>query len=546
MADTITDNRTLLSANNAGDTAPDDLAGSADTASDTSTFINGTSSRPFKVSQAVDGRLYDAGTAQNWANNTFYLWYLSTSVADTFANGGVRIRFCGATVTDYFEKHVDGGNSKGWSMAVVDIEQARADAVGAVDGGTGGTAPATTAIRYVGVVFDIPGMISGNTDNCFVNGFWRLPSATAGIIVQGRNGGSTDWDWDDIATTGDINDTTKAWGTISKEDGIFTINTPIQFGFNDTSTHGFTDTNQVIAWQDNLVDADFYGFTILGNSGGTTNWTAGIKTGSGDSATGAQGWVITAASTGQRWFFDANDANVDAIGIFGCSLIHSAGLSFDSSLVEVRNNLINDGTSALLSNCVFQKNTIINANTADDESWATTDDLGDLKLNVFEFSDGHAIEILSGGSATQSSSNSFIGYGAIASTDAALFNDFGTDLTISITSPGTVAQHTYINGTSATTTLSQDVQTTLTGLRDNTEIRIMAAGTDTELDGIEAATTGSTDDRSFAFTLSASTSIDIFMVNVIYENIELYAYEVTASDTALPQVQRFDRVYLNP
>ena len=43
MADTITDNRTLLSANNAADASPVDLAGTADTGSDTSTFINGTS-----------------------------------------------------------------------------------------------------------------------------------------------------------------------------------------------------------------------------------------------------------------------------------------------------------------------------------------------------------------------------------------------------------------------------------------------------------------------------------------------------------------------
>ena len=479
MANTITDNRTLLSANNAADPAPDDLAGAPDTGSDTETFINGTSSRPFKVSATVGGRLYDAGSAQDWTGNTFYLWLKCTSITNTLANGGVRIRFCGATVTDYFEKYVYGGgigSIAGWEMAVVDITKARADAVGGTLGGIGGTAPAVNAIRYVGVVFDVPGMISGNTDNCFINGFWRLPASTPGIIVQGRNAGTTDWNFNDINTAGDVTDPTKAWGTTLRRNGIITFNTPIQIGFNDTSTHGFTALNRTVSWQNNLVPDVFYGITLVGNVGGTTNFTLGVKTGTGDTATGAQGGTITASENGVRWFFTASDANLNSVNIYGASFQHSGNLNLNNSVIEVITTLLIDCTYALTNNAVFNRNSIIDPNTADGVAFIQTNTIGNIKYCTFNFSDGHAIEDTNtSGTPNNLLGNIFAGaYGGTpgsnlvassGSTDAMIYNNGGVAKTYNILNGGTVPS--IRNGVSATTTVAVSVPVEVTVVDEN-------------------------------------------------------------------------------
>lgn len=62
---------------------------------------------------------------------------------------------------------------------------------------------------------------------------------------------------------------------------------------------------------------------------------------------------------------------------------------------------------------------------------------------------------------------------------------------------------TYRNGTStsATTTVNNNISITLTGMIDNTEVRVYAEDTITELAGIENVVDGSLNDRCFTFAL---------------------------------------------
>jgi hypothetical protein len=433
MANTITDNRTLLIANDTTDAGLVDGAGAASGASDVSNFIEGNGSWGKKVSATVDEMMYDAGSAQDWSNNHFYIWAACSFPIATFATGGLRIRFCGATVTDYFEKNVRGvdtGYSGGFECLVVDIEKARADAIAGTDGAIGGVStPATTAIRYVGVVFDVPGMVSGNFNNCNVDAMWRLPSNTPGILVEGQDQtvSAHDWNMNDIFQAGDPGDTAKAWGTIFFNNGVYTINTPIRFGTNDATTHGFSDTNIVVAWEDNLVADDFYNWDIIGGTG-IQSFELGIKTGTGDDATGAQGLTMVAStdggpsSYGVRYAINANDANLDAANFYGCSFIHGGDFVFDDVATSVISTLFNDCSSALVSNAAdFLRNSIVNANTLDGVAFATTDDLADIVSCTFEFSDGHAIELTGAAGSYTLTDTLFTGYGADATNDAALY-----------------------------------------------------------------------------------------------------------------------------
>lgn len=561
----ITDNRTSLTTNDA--TGLDDLTGSASGATSTEYFVEGTGAQGVKISSSVDGLLYDAGSAQDWSGNVFYIWFncLTAGLLDTLANGGIRVRFCGATVTDWFEVYVEGSDTYtgGFQMLVVDIDEARTQATGAGPGGTNGTTPATTAIRYVGVVFDVTGMVTGNVNNCFVDAMWRLPASTPGILVEGQNTGAVDWTWQDIVDAGDIGDTTKAWGTVERlKNGTISLNTPIRFGANDTVTHGFSDTNETVGFEDALVPDAFYGLDVIGNSGGTTNFALGLKTGTGDDATGAQGGSLQ--SSGPRFYLDVNDANVDSANFYGVSIQGAGAITADDPATSMIGCVFLDCTSALVSNIAdFLRCTVVNANTADGVAFLTTDDLTDVVNSTFEFSDGHAIELTTTLVTPQTSKgNLFVGsFGgtpgsnltpASGSTDAMIYNNAGGAVTINVTSGGDTPS--IRNGASATTTVNNNVQVTLTGLKDNTEIRVLTAGTTTELAGIENATAGSADARTFAFSLQAATSVDIRIIHggtaaadgLFYEIQAIKSYSIPATDTSLPIQQVRDRNYNNP
>ena len=93
MANQITDNRTLV--DNANAVGPyDNLTGAAAGTLDTEIFIQSTGSIGQYITSSLDGILYDAGTAQDWSGNVFYLWINCGIVGllDTKAHGGWTLR----------------------------------------------------------------------------------------------------------------------------------------------------------------------------------------------------------------------------------------------------------------------------------------------------------------------------------------------------------------------------------------------------------------------------------------------------------------------
>lgn len=457
MANEILDNRILLTNNNTTDTSLDDAAGSPVGSSDTENFIQGDGSWGQKVSATIEAMMYDAGTAQDWSNNTFYIWAKCSFPIDTFAAGGMRIRFCGATVSDFFEKHVRGvdtGYSGDFTMVVADIERAREDAVAGIDGATGGTTPATNAIRYVGIVFDVPGMVSGNFNNCNVDAMWRLPNAAPGIKIDGQNGGSTPWTMNDIFNAADPGDVNKAWGTVFFQDGVYKVNTPFLFANNDSVTHSFEDSNIVVAWQDALVANNFYSWDIIGGTG-SQNFQLGVKSGTGNDATGSQGMTMVADSDGARFSISANNASIDFANFYGCQFVHADSLQFNHANTSVISCLFNDVSVANTTGSAdFLRITNVAANTYPDFPLITAD-FDDMVNCVNEFSStrgGHAIELLNTGSYA-SIGNRFSGYGVDESSNAAIVNYSGGSVTINISGGGLASEHTVRNIGLATTSV---------------------------------------------------------------------------------------------
>jgi len=541
VANQITDNRTLVDVADATTNyVPAVAGGGASVAQDTDIKIEGIASIAEQISSSRRGILYNAGGTQDWSNNVFYIWINCGIVGllDLKSNGGFTIRFTGPTVTDFFEFYVGGSDSwpvaveGGWTQFVVDIEASTSN--------TGGTPPATTAIQHVGFTAITATVMTKTVDNTWIDEIRRLPDGNPGIIVEGRNGGSTDWNFDDIVTqlgtsAGTMKDTTG---------GAFALNTPIQFGINDTSTHGFADTNKIILWEDQeFAPTDLYKLSALGNVGGTTNVNLGLKTGTGDDATGAQGGVISAASTGVRWDMDFNDANLDAINFYGVQMVHGGAFVLDDPAVEVISSTYLDCSSALVTNSLQLRNKIIDANTADGVAFMTTDDLGDLRFCEFAFSDGHGVELTTPRVASQTSKgNRFVGYALQAgnANDRALYNNTAGAVDISATVGASVTEHSYRDGTSASTTVTAAITVSMSNFAIGTEIRVYISSSGVEEDGIETTVADPWD-----ASLQAGVNYDIVAILPEYVPIRFESQSFTG-DATFNLNQQVDRNFSNP
>jgi len=557
----IVDNRTVV-----------DLATSAanyvgtSLADDTEIVYQGSNSVAENMTNSTRTILYNATSTQNWSNNTFLILVNCGIVGllNTIAAGGFTVRFTGASTGDFFEVYVGGSDSwptafaGGWVYFVVDIEVASAS-----PSNTGGTAPATTAIQHVGITATTAAM-TRNVDNTWLNGIWRLPSGTPGILVEGQNTGSVDWTFADIESASETN----LWGTFRNADGgAYVSSVPLRIGNStDSVTHGFTDTNQSLLWQTAPFLADgYYGVEVVGSATNTINTTWGVKTGTGTDATGAQGILIQsdAGTSGLRWYLTAN-SNIDSFNAYGCTFVNGETSTLDNDNVEtISSTFLNcneaiqsSGATTALVSSLWQRNSVIDANTLDGVGFLKSEDLDNIKYSSFQFSDGHAIEITATtGDLTNETllENTFTGYSSTTgSTDAAIYNNSGNDVQISSTG-GNLVTTSYRNGTSATTTITASITITLTNMKDNTEVRVYETSTldntppystPTQIAGIENATAGSTDARTFAFSLQAGTGITIrtFNINWIADDIA-----ITPTISQEVQIaQRSDRVFSNP
>jgi hypothetical protein len=127
--------------------------------------------------------------------------------------------------------------------------------------------------------------------------------------------------------------------------------------------------------------------------------------------------------------------------------------------------------------------------------------------------------------------------------DSALwFRDTTGTITVNV-SGGTTPSY---KSDGATISIVANVTLTFTGLKDNTEIQIYSAGTTTNLAGIENATSGSPDNRTFAAAIAGGTSVDYVIHNITYEPIRVEGFSWPTTNQSLPVAQRLDRNYSNP
>ena len=155
---------------------------------------------------------------------------------------------------------------------------------------------------------------------------------------------------------------------------------------------------------------------------------------------------------------------------------------------------------------------------------------------------GHAIEIDTAGTYTFTDNTFGTGFSGTGNDAAIWFNPTGgTGNLVLNASGGNITAGNIRNSSSGSVTVNNNVNVTLTGLVNPTEVRVYTTGTTTELTGQEDVTTG-----SYIISLSAGTIVDIRIYSVSYLPADVLNYTIPASNTSLPIQQIFDRNYSNP
>lgn len=275
-------------------------------------------------SGAIEGRLasgtgdatYNHGTT-DFTDAHLFCWFRPSSPVDTFVNAGVTMRISGTAsgATNYGQWVVGGSDvgiigSGGWINYLIDILQPF-DSIN-------GTPPAITAPVDSGIggkFLSGPGMAQVVID--------RLQYGNV-AIVRGGTGGSPGL-WAEAATADLAN------GHIKEIAGAIFINCRVRFGdsVGVTATE-FDDKDGVVLFETNMIIAgDLCGFEFAGNATGMNNAIFGVASGTGVDKIGGSGGVWKAA--GDRPFrVEAKDSNMDAVGIFGVSMLGPAALWDDN------------------------------------------------------------------------------------------------------------------------------------------------------------------------------------------------------------------------
>lgn len=377
--------------------------------------------------------MWDNNGTLNLANNVVYVWLNCGVVGllDSLANGGMRIRVAGASTADFKEWNVGGNDfwpdatKGGWVQFVVDLEST-ADAAG----GAWSTTQANTAIQHIGYSAITTAMtIVG--DNMWIDSIWTLADGTAGILIEGQESGTTPWTWADLPIELGIGSGAARDGPA----GTIIINTSVDWFVDDGTDHVFTSTNDIVLLDSQAtMPADQYNFTVVGAVTGSSDFTLGIKTGTGDDATGAQGTIFVNTDNNLRYTWDTDGADIDSANFYGCTFLGSGTFNVGSTANEWISDTFLDCTKAIVTNALILRCSVINSNVVVDagDGFMETDDLTDIRFTSFEatIGDGHAIELVTPLDATQTSKgNLFAGFeGNPATFDTDTGVDGGTEV----------------------------------------------------------------------------------------------------------------------
>jgi hypothetical protein len=221
-----------------------------------------------------------------------------------------------------------------------------------------------------------------------------------------------------------------------------------------------------------------------------------------------------------------------------------AGSTVVRGTITLQNSVTLNNMSFISCPTFYQNNAIISQSSFNDTT-VIANNISNISDSTFTMgtTNSHAIEARTTGTFNLTDVI-FVGYagsdGSVG--NESFYNNSGGAITLNVTGGTTPSVR---NGASASTTVVATVSITLTGMKDDSEVRIYSAGTTTEIDGIENATDGTTDNRSFTFSVTPGEDIDIRVFNLNWISDDITTFTVPSNNAEIPIAQRIDRVYAN-
>ena len=501
-------------------TEPTGFADGAITLPETDYFIQNTgclSKNMGAGASAASGAIYNAGaglTIPSGSAVIMWLYFGAPNALATQANGGLRV-FVGSGTAAFKQWYVRGSNTYtygGWLCIPVDPNTTQ-DA-------TSGSPTAT--LQYFGAAAVLSGAGAVSKGNPFGIDVVRYGRCEARV-----NGGDLANGYATFAGLATENDTiANRWGLFQAVDGGYLFQGMLVLGY--TSAVDFRDSNRNIQIANTEKVASTFNRIEIRNASSRVDWT------------NINFQALGTVSKGTFEVIDNADLNIDA-----CTFADMNTFTFLSNSSVLKSTFRR--TALITPNgCAFEDN-LIDRNTGSIAVTSTGANLSNMKRCTF-ISDGtgHGLEITGSAGTFSLIGHIFTGYAASngsTGNEAIYVNIASGTVTLNVSSGGSTPT---IRTAGATVVVNNNINVTLTGLKDNTEVRVYTNDTTTELAGTEDATSGTTNNRSFSFSLTAGTVVDIRIYAVGYVPADLLNYTIPNADTSVPIQQVADRWYTNP
>lgn len=273
----------------------------------TEVFVQGTGALSAKVSKTTFTSVFSLSAAIDLTNKIIYVWAMSSTVMDTIANGGFRIRVEDG-LGNWGEWYLAGRDtwSGGWTPWAVHTNTTFSN--------NSATLPTINAITKVGIVFKCTG--SATAPGCF----WDAMRYGTFIGVKAGTEASP-------ATSQDIIDAenliANKYGVLRVYAGVVLVQGKLKFGSTTLgeNTYFKDTTSRTIIFPKAKVPSTFFEIILQGNATGTTEVYLGDKVG----GAGVAGPIFRCEDPAIPYKVTATDTNVTKFGFWGCAF-YNAGI----------------------------------------------------------------------------------------------------------------------------------------------------------------------------------------------------------------------------
>lgn len=440
------------------------------------------------------------------ADGAIYMWtnFLAPNAIDVQANGGMQL-LVGNTLANYKRFYIYGDDVipyGGWQVNAINPE----NTASATQGTPSGT------WQYFGIAVAVQAAVARGYPLA-----WDAVRAGRGSIIATNGDLANGYaNFSDIATKNDLNITNdeNRWGIFSFGNGTYTQQGRLALG-QAGSPVDFRDSNRAIFIKNTeFVTSNFNQIEIL-NAASNISWV---------------GISITALGTVSKGSVIVTDNAL--VSIDACTFTDMGIFTFLSNSTVIsstfrRCELINQGSSLFIGNLIDDCPVPIAL---------TTINLNNIQNCTFISSGtGHAIEITVPGSYTFSG-NIFTNYGITGTANAAIYNNSGGSVTITISGG---SSPTYRNGVGATTSVVSGATVTFTGLPIGTDVVILIAGTNTILDQADQIP-----GTSYAWGYSGTPTVDVGFIKTGYVPQYIRNLSLGSSNASIPVAMTADRNFI--